>query len=318
MKKSLKKQAVFPVLMLLVVTALALIGSSFAWFAMSNVASVSTFNSTVEQGSTGLMISANGTDFVGTVTLGDGTGNTQLSTSWINPGALHQVSTTDGVNFFEGTIVSKDQEGKVSTITSSADLSHPAANMIAAVSTVADGKTAHFIVFDLYFQIDVAHAHLYLNEGTEVTSLDGKTSEKAIRVAFLSCGNSSTTSGAIALGYTSAPANIKIWKPVAEDPNQVTYGLCGTNGTPFNAYSSVPSYAVSNNELTGNTIVPTTDLAEVEPASITVTPIANLSEGYNKVRVLVWLEGQDTDCVVNIARGALSVSLNFFAAEYTE
>ena len=55
--KSLKKQAIFPVLALLVVTALALIGSSFAWFAMTNVASVGQIDATVEEGSTGLMIS---------------------------------------------------------------------------------------------------------------------------------------------------------------------------------------------------------------------------------------------------------------------
>ena len=98
MKKSLKKQAVFPVLMLLVVTALALIGSSFAWFSMASVASVAQVGGTVEDAGIGLMISQDATSFTSSVTLG------ASASTYVVPTKFKQVSTKDAQSFFDATI----------------------------------------------------------------------------------------------------------------------------------------------------------------------------------------------------------------------
>ena len=41
--------------------------------------------------------------------------------------------------------------------------------------------------------------------------------------------------------------------------------------------------------------------------------VASLAAGYNKVRVIIWLEGNDPDCVVDIAEATLSIDLKFYA-----
>ena len=309
--KSLKKQAIFPVLALLVVTALALIGSSFAWFAMTNVASVGQIDATVEEGSTGLMISQDAANYYGSITLGGS------ATTYIHPTYLHQVSTNGtvvtngGLNFFQAAIVTKDGAGKAATIKSSADATIDYNE--AGTASQATGKTASYYVFDLYFQVDSA-CSLYLNLGTEFKNAATLTALSAMRCAFINLGNVAVT-GVPATDTAAATAlhgtgSIVIWEPVVADPKVDTYGVAAASGeTPFNAYESATTYAP--------TAVTTKSTAELvlttDQVVASQTTIATLVAGINKVRVIMWVEGNDPDCVVSIAKAVVNLTLKFYA-----
>ena len=39
-----------------------------------------------------------------------------------------------------------------------------------------------------------------------------------------------------------------------------------------------------------------------------------MTQGYHKVRVYIWLEGEDIDCANDISGGSVLVNLSFFQA----
>ena len=41
-----------------------------------------------------------------------------------------------------------------------------------------------------------------------------------------------------------------------------------------------------------------------------------LGEGYNKIRVYIWLEGQDIDCLNGISGGTFTITLHFAQTDH--
>lgn len=307
--KKLQKQAIFPVLMLLVVTALALVGSSLAWFSMANSASVSAVNGQVESGGVGLMISQDATTFVSNVTL-----NSDAAT-YVVPGRFHQVSTINAVNFFEATITQKAADGTAQQIFTTADASVISANGIVKgkanasdATGVTSGTTsiASYMVFDLFFQADVA-ADLYLNYGTSFSAANG--AEAAMKVAFLSMGNAANASAVIALTGVSKTT---IWSP-ADETSYFGVKAASTSANPFAPYAVNASYAESVTTLASASLFNGSQTFNEDSVMTGYTSLASLSAGLNKLRVVVWLEGNDPDCVAGIASDTFSLSLAFFA-----
>lgn len=343
MKKSLKKQAVFPVLMLLVVTALALIGSSFAWFSMNSVATVEQVTGQVEDSSVGLMISQDAENFTGSIKLGSS------AATFVNPYKFHQMSTTmptDGnpvnpLTFYEATITKKNTDGTAALIYTSASTHSPidgttsgtlvgwyndgSANQPLAageksktVGTTTYYNQAGFMVFDLFFSVENAST-LYLNVGTAFSQTNS-----AFRVAFLDYGYVETATATATLAkQLSTLEGVVIWDPAGDTSY---YGITTAHGnsleTSFEPYvagsysSSVTTYASSSlyPQQVGET--PAASWSETNDPSNSATPIqpiATLGAGVNKVRVVVWLEGNDATCTSAVANTNMSLDLSFWA-----
>ncbi|MCR5564510.1 MAG: hypothetical protein K6F59_01770 [Gammaproteobacteria bacterium] len=342
MKKSIKKQAVFPVLMLLVVTALALIGSSFAWFAMSNVAGVNMVEAQVERGTAGLMISQNGTSFQSDIEL-DSTAST-----FVLPKYFHQVSTADGVSFYQAEICGKTNAGVVTLIKSSLDETVKAGTSsdahklfgvatynknVSSVSTPTEvlfpsgsnevtktdvfGKesqdvtiesTASYMVFDLFFSVERS-ANLYLDFGTAMNIKNAnKTAaetNEAMRVAFLQ----------LQAVDNDTVVKTTFWNPSANA--ETTYnGLSAVEETTaFAPYTAVANKTTSvtckhSGQLFGGTsFSANSDMDDF-------TSIASLTAGQvARVRVVVWLEGNVEECTAQVAELWAQLTLQFFAKE---
>ena len=327
MKKSLKKQAVFPVLMLLVVTALALIGSSFAWFSMANTAKVNEITGTIEKSSVGLMISQDATTYKGTITLGSG----ETPLTYVKPTVFRQVSTKDGINFFGATIVEKNPDGTAKLIYSTADSSVNYASGVAqGVSTsnpaqyAAAGvaSNASYMVFDLFFRVEY-DSTLYLDFGTgftaNVTGANNSYENKAMRVAFLDYGytTSSAASSAQALDTLEENGTV-IWDPAgdasyfgvkkASTDEHDTFAPYVNTGDAANFVDSVPT-------VFGTSIIPTAALND--ESTLPTRSIASLTAGVNKLRVVVWLEGNDLTCTSSVAELQIRFNLNFYARKVT-
>ena len=346
MKKSLKKQAVFPVLMLLVVTALALIGSSFAWFAMSNVAGVNTVSGQVEKGTAGLMISQDGTNFESRVTL-----NSSAKT-FVVPKYYHQVSTINAQTFYQAIITGKTAGGTVTAIkteldqtvvpgtgdnshnlygvatyekTKATDPFHETATIefpsgsavvektdIYNVGTGNIESTASYMVFDLFFSVE-RNANLYLNYGSQlnITAADhtAAASNPAMRVAFLDM-NSTTVDTA---------DSVIVWVPSAVSDNITYYGVKAVEGTtPFAPYVEVSGKTQAVTGYACGKLFNTSTGFGVNSDMTGYTPIASLvNTAVNRVRVVVWLEGNDEACTATVAQLWADLNLEFFAKEVT-
>ena len=310
----MKKQAIFPVLMLLVVTALALMGSTFAWFSVSNTAKVSNIQANAQSSDVDLKLSYDGQTYY--------TGTLNLPTSadgLVLPDTLYQVS-TDGtytgglLNMYHAAfdhtdiltgkdyiktyadstlkstsgILSKDQDG-IDTIEDN--------------TMAADATDCLYIAFDLYISV-AKDADLYLYSGSDAT---GQVAN-AIRVAFMDLGSVAVTTtpanDIAAVKALDSCTSAKIWQPVGSD---TTYGVKATQSTAFEAGASNANTA-DQNALVSSVLVVGTDKDLTGKTSI-----ISLTAGYNKVRIIVWLEGQDPQCVAAVASTQLTLSLSFYA-----
>jgi hypothetical protein len=314
MKKSLKKQAVFPVLMLLVVTALALVGSSFAWFSVANQASVSTITGTAENGGVGLMISDkyNGT-FSGSITM------TTAADHFILPKYLKQLSSKDAANFFAGEIVEKDSEGKVTKIKSKA-FSNYYNGTAEGQTTNTDGTvdgTVGYIDFTVYLQVE-QEAYLFLDAGTTLVLANNGGSGTAQAGAYrIAVGTPVAVSGAAAKStvftiYGDQAENASgtgAWYPIA----------AASDTTAFNSYSEVATYSPEGKAAAAFSSI-------VAPAAMTATEmnqsaataahtLGTLAVGVNAVTFRIWLEGNDPQCTVEVALDQIALTLQFFACK---
>lgn len=316
MKKNLNKRspkkALVPALLATLCSLGALTSVSYAWFTMGNTASVGQIDVNV-QAADGMQISADASSWKSLLPV-DELKNPELDNKF--PAELKPVSTagklTDGaLNMFEGTQINEK------------------------VETVA--TTENFIVFDLYIKLD-NDKKLSLYLGSYVKDLvdedhADKDSSLASRVAFVNEGVVTTGKPEDAKAL-KAGSEVVIW-----EPNATTFNKTNTNNkiSGKQAYTGVNS-AISLDDK-GNYIPvqddPETDVDESKATyeshfttMETLSPtydsnfvttaeqeLLNLKKGINKVRIYIWLEGQDVDCTNEIAEGTISVGLNFKVPE---
>lgn len=278
MKKNLVKKAVLPALIALLCSVVALTSVSYAWFSMGNQASVEGVEMNVTSAG-GLQISATGnaTDFKSTLNVSDlkgATGNNFPETAVVPVSTSGAVS-NGSLSFFTGQI----ENGVLGTVSASTS----------------------YICFDIYVKVNVANK-LHLEKGSTVTCAD-KDTELATRVAFINLGYASTAADAIAMtdGKFTASNAIKIWEPNSTTRSQAYLNAGGTEDNKKLDYNGIADTSKKEEKVT--TFDFNTSDESVE--------LCSLNEGYNRIRVYIWLEGQDVDCLNEISGGKLSVNLKF-------
>ena len=289
-QKNLVKKAVFPALVALLCSVIALTSVSYAWFTLGDKASVSGMELEVTSAG-GLQISASGSE---------GTFKSDLLLSDLNKeelgyklptAAVYPVS-TDGtvkegeMTLYKGTI----ENGELSK---------------------ASLSTADFICFDIYVRV-IPGKTLQLDEGSVVKMAENQTKETHLsaRVAFFYMGYAKTASGAQALTLDNSAPKV-IWEPnalirskaVKDSGNQ-------SDGTKVN-YKGIASVTGTTPTLSTNFV---TTIAPNQNTDLTTSVAQNLfelQEGFNRIRVYIWLEGQDIDCVNEVSGGIFAVALKF-------
>ena len=190
-----------------------------------------------------------------------------------------------------------------------------------------DGETGGFLAFDMYFKNNVPRTiylgrKSYIKPTGEVIGI-----ENAFRVAFVFEGS---TLNASDIEYIqslngSEDGYVRIWEPNADVHTDTavlaankTYGLNISEKSEFLKY-----YGVKKETITP-VLVDSTDPeyfslmnenictdANYNKVSGPNKLIFNLPEGISKVRVYVWVEGQDVDCENNAAGTDFELNLNF-------
>lgn len=200
------------------------------------------------------------------------------------------------------------------------------ANKSEETSSFGEDSEGTFIVFDLFFKLNESKS-LYLSSNSSVEYTGDRTSgiENATRVAFLNEGSSSTSASAQSLKGANKAV---IWEPNYDVHTEYgvshakdTYGI----STSQTGGSLIPYDGVISDISTSANVLVGSAKASNYPnyfRSVSVdayTPknnnknseILTLSPSITKVRIYMWIEGQDVDCENNASYGDISFNLEF-------
>lgn len=297
MKKT--RKGLMPALLGAVCSVVALTSVSYAWFTMGNEANIGKLDVDV-QAADGMQIShdASVTSFG----------------SSLNMAKLDEISTNIFTND-EVTLAPVSTDGKVGT---DGKLKLFQGSMDSNNKLVASAATSgQYIVFDFYVKLD-KESTVYLDAGSYVK--DAADSEKlssyAARVGFVYLGTADydgeyKPSDATGLNGAGIDNNVAtIWEP---NHLKHTSEAATTNNTTKVEYSGISS--IDENGTPTKASVTTITPAYGDDAAITEegsnqAALFDLPIGVSKVRVYVWLEGEDVDCTNIIDEGHIEVLIN--------
>lgn len=324
-KKKQKKQRVFYLLLLLLITSLSLTTSTYAWFTTNRMVQIDLLDVSVRaQG--GIEVSVDGTSWKSKILLDDLKNASEKYGTNINqiPFVLEPVSTIgeleDGkMKMFKGTAMN-NSSGKYT-------LEATRSNEEQSFGEESNGI---FITFDLFLKTNT-NTNLYLTPASNAKHLGEKSVgiENAVRFAFIEEGTTTVNASLNTIQNLKTNDNSKvyIWEPNYDTHTE--HGIANARdiyGLNVSNPSNPISYDGVLKEISKNMNI-TTDKAsannypnyfkKVDVKYYTKngfdanTEIFNLRAGITKIRVYMWVEGQDVDCENNASIGNMSLNLQF-------
>lgn len=322
-RKNRKRRKILLSLIMIVFVGVVLTTSTYAWFTANRTVTVSSIDINVST-SEGLQISTDAINWKAIVTNTDITGASTTYSAAINQvpsGNIVPVSTV-------GTVVDglmPMYKGKVETNASTGS------NILTSTkSTETNGTNGDFVAFDLFFQSSQAQTVYLTSSSSVIAKGDDKGIQNAARVAFIKEG--SVAYGSAASAAQSIIGNVAtwIWEPnydvhttsgISNASN--VYGVTTTAGPGATKLTYQGLKAAfddtANVPLNGNSTSFANyfgDVTTVETAASGIPTSAYLSafdvaEGVTKVRIYMWIEGQDVDCEDHASGSALTYNLQF-------
>ena len=314
-------------LLLLLLLLVFLMVSTYAWFTANQTVTISTLDVNV-QTSNGLQISADAINWKTILQKADITGASATYTSSVNqvPDEMQPVSSagivdtdTGYMDMYFGTVDALD-DGTGYSLASDKEVD-------------TRGAEGRYIAFDIFLRVDQT-TPVYLTTASNIITKAGaadKGLQNAARVAFIDEGNiadvgDSTGAQALKGGTTSI-----IWEPnydvhtAAGVANaKEIYGLdTTTTGATQLSYQGIKAeFADTEGVTLKNTNTFSQYFQTVTPTISTVKDfdtqqtLLNLKAGITKVRIYMWVEGQDVDCENNAS--GTDISFNVQITKATE
>ncbi len=330
-----KKRKIFLSLIMILFVGVILTASTYTWFTANKTVTVDSLDVNVST-STGLQISTDAINWKTIVTSDDilnakTTGYTaavnQIPSGQTNPvsSGAEVDSDTGYLNMYRGLLSDDTGLGNL--------------KLTAVKSTETNGTEGDFIAFDLFFNTNEAQ-DIYLTSGSNVIGGDadgGGTDtsiQNAARVAFLPQGTNpeaSNSSASQALKATDA-TGLKIWEPNADTHTangvnnaQSNYGKgglqAGEGNAPVEYYGVKAAIGSGNAQDVGSTDGTYFNLVDTSKGLFTTNKsgipttayqqVLHLAKGVTKVRIYMWVEGQDVDCEDYASGGDLTFNLQF-------
>lgn len=315
-KKNLKSS-----LLVLLLIAILLIASTYAWFTANTTVTISSLDVNV-QASNGLQISTDAVSWKATLTSTDITAAKGTVDGSVNliPTQMVPVS-TDGtvssglLNMYQGTMAPIDGDYKL-TATKLEDAT----------------QTTGYIVFDIYLKAD-SNMTLTLANNSAVTAFNGrggtdKGLQNAARVAFVNEGHYASTEEVSTITSSMKGDSSLIWEPNADKHTEeaitastIYEGLdpvVDGNGT------AIPYYGVKA-AIDEDNAIPRTDIYQENDTYLgqvtttatfddsTTENFITLEAGITKFRVYMWIEGQDVDCDNSASGTDIAYNIQFDA-----
>ena len=328
----IKNKKLFGLIIALLITIIGLSTSTYAWFTSNYTVSVQQIDVHVSSGS-GIQISTDAEHWKSMITIEDiTTGHYQGAVNQVPTAAdqMNPVSTvaaayanattkSDGLHMFKGTIVNDVLDG----------------TMYLDSEEEVDGNNTDYIAFDLFLKLDFKGEdtkQVYFTGGTGIKAGNPNTHiEYAGRMGFVVQGSAASSSSLTTLRDLKGHTATAIFEPnydVHTDNGLANgrdnYGVTGrtasgnANPAPYVGLISEFEYDGANS----STGTPLDDDDATKFAAVTPdykTTAANtadfefmeLPQGVTKIRVYMWIEGQDIDCENTASGGQVQFNLGF-------
>ena len=319
-KRDRKKRKILLAIIMILFTAVVLSASTYAWFTANKTVTVESIDVTVST-SQGLQISADAANWKSIVTAAEIKG-----ASWT--GVVNQIPTSPNTAVpvsTVGTVTNGKMDMYKGTIETATDGTGD--NILTAVkSNETNGTGGDFVAFDLFFQSTIAQT-VYLTSNSNVVA-DGTSTgiENATRVAFIKEGSVDPGSTAAQAQQITGSQSTMIWEPnydvhtangVANALNVYGITTSQTGGTKLN-YNGVKAPIAKANAIRLNdddsqyfaAVTTVGSLASGIPETTYINAFT-VAAGITKVRIYMWIEGQDVDCEDNASGGSLTYNLQF-------
>ncbi len=303
MKNTLKKRTFISAIAMLVVSAIVLTSSTFAWFSMAKRVEVETMELNITSPD-GVQLSGNANAFTTMLTLADLKGET--TARWaayegnennfpelLVPSSSNMYVSRSLPTFFAGSI---DDEGYINA------------------TQVASDTTSGYVAFDIFVKVG-QDQKVYWNE-TTVACDDNPDVVSAMRVALVNCGTVPAKAEAPAI-LGVKPANANQNRVVMYEPNSTNH----TDASGYSDGATVPDLYLtstfSKRTPTGNgkNIMQETQYAgaalgtRATDSNKASNAYFDAVTGINRVRVYLWMEGNDVDCANDVAGATLNFNL---------
>ena len=320
MAKNNKNRKKMNGLILLLIISIIMLGTTtYAWFTANQVVTINSIDVNVEA-SNGLQISTNASQWKSVLTNADIVAGYNGHTNQL-PASVTNVST-------DGTVDQTNGKLKMYRAVVGNDATTGDYNISTALETDAAGSVGNYIAFDVFLRVDSAQT-IYLTTDSNViakTGTEDRGLKNAARVGFVTLGNGASTAPIATL--TALNNNIVskalIWEPNVDAHSQMVtdtvapeYGvsLVENSNTPYYGVNKVISTPVDLKELVNGTN--TTDATLVVPNIVTTEGNTQYKEafslpaGVTKMRIYLWIEGQDIDCENNATGSDIQFNLQF-------
>ena len=342
-KKKERQKRLKSLILLLFLTIVLLSTSTYAWFTANRSVSIDPINVNIAA-SSGLQISTNASEWKTLITTTDITGVTGYSTNLNQlPSILAPVSTggttdssTGHLKFYKGVVAGDESNGGAMSLTATKSPDEAA------------GTTGDFVAFDIFLKVD-SQSDIYLENGSGVKSTTGYTDkglQYAARYAFVIEGtvagtdtaanaqakkeasavyvvepnydahtstgvsNASTYYNLTTTAGTSGVAAVNYVGVIDTIPTPIVLQQTNPGGTPDSSkFASISglmrtNVAYSNADSSYEAYTGTSKAAHL-------LKVFTLPAGITKIRVYMWVEGQDVDCENSASGAYLTYKLGF-------
>lgn len=326
MKKEEKKNRQKVLLVWLFLTGLLLTMTTYAWFSTNRIFEIESFDIQVASKG-GIEVSTDAIDWKGVVGMLD---FVQARNSYPNnlnqiPNVVRPVSSAGEV-----------ENGRLKLYYGEVEMEnyyYLHASRTVETAALMDDSDGIFVAFDLFLRTN-SPKRLTIAAGSGVSYKDDVSQatgiENAFRLAFINQGTLAEDRPLAQIQNQNSGTNSFIWEvnydrhtadAVAHALN--TYGITTTTTNAARlAYDGIrndidPALRIDVGRANANNYPNL--FRRVEPqlattaANNTIQDFINIEAGITKLRVYVWLEGQDVDCEDNASYGDLAINLQFVA-----
>lgn len=304
MKKTLKKRAFISAIAMLIVSAIVLTSSTFAWFAMATQVNVDSMELNITS-LDGIVFSANTTNWTTKLTSADFAndqssqyrygayvGNQNNLPEKLAPVSSSMYVRNQNPGFFSGSI---DDKGFLT------------AN---SVTNSEAEKKAPYVAIDLFIKVATSETVTWRST-LSVNKGDLEDPLYAMRVAVVNCGKveEKAEAEAILAKVSNDSKNATVWE-MDNTKHTDTSGVA--NGTSYKTIplgASVPKISLGTGHVMSEGIY--TRALDATYATGDAVKTFSVTPGVTKLRVYIWLEGQDCDCESAIAGAIVKCGLSF-------
>ena len=328
-KKEKKKLSFATILLILFLTIVLLVTSTYAWFTANKTVTIDTINIKVASTS-GLEISSNAIDWKNVLSNAEII-NPENYNNHVNqfPPILKPVSS-------DGTV---DANGKMNVYFGEVSSNPTTGDYIVSSVKQTDtkGQEGHYVAFDIFLKIE-QESPIYLTTDSNVIVMEDeidKGLQNSARIAFVFQGDEALDASTVTVQNTRNMVdnnNVYIWEPNSNIHNNSASSQINLYGATINDKTSsdgvargattyyglsrefsdvdMKSLVLGTNGTLGNYISTIESSTNGVKLLTTSQELFTIRRGITKIRIYLWIEGQDIDNENSVSGSGISYNIH--------